>query len=166
MKYILLVGSNEEPRLWYIKKSIEMISEISQILSASSLYESEAWGFRSYPFLNICVEIDTYLYPKTFLKFLKRVETFLGRFAKVSFSSSFFYEPRPIDVDIIFWEGGVFEDEELVIPHPLAHRRKFVLLPLAEMWGDFVHPVIGETIIQILQKVDDDSFVYKVGRLL
>jgi 2-amino-4-hydroxy-6-hydroxymethyldihydropteridine diphosphokinase len=164
MIYFISLGSNEEPRIWFLKKAIEFISEISQIEKISSIYESEAWGFSGYPFLNICMKINTDLPPKSLLNFFKRIETILGR--KISKDPLFpGYSDRPIDIDIIFWEKGVYEDEEIIIPHPLAHKRKFILIPLTEIEENLIHPIFSKSILELLEEIDDDTWVIKLKNL-
>ncbi len=165
MKYWLSIGSNEEPREWFLRKAVEIILELANVEKVSRVYESEPWGFDAYPFLNICVKIDTELPPKSLFKFLKRIEVMLGREEKGTFTSRFMFEPRPVDIDIVFWEGGIFEDEEITIPHPMTHRRKFVLIPLIDMGEDIVHPIIKKRLTEILAEIDDTSWIEVFGEL-
>ncbi|MCS7212878.1 MAG: 2-amino-4-hydroxy-6-hydroxymethyldihydropteridine diphosphokinase [Candidatus Calescibacterium sp.] len=162
MKYWISIGSNIEPRLWYIRKALEIISEIAEIKKVSSVYESESFGFESHDFLNICSLIETDLMPETLVRFFKRVETMLGRDPKTTYASRFFYEPRPVDIDVIFWEQGTYEKGDIVIPHPQSHRRKFVLIPLIEMREDIVHPTLMKRLSEILSEIEDDSWIIKV----
>lgn len=164
MIYFISLGSNEEPRTWFLRKAIEFISEISQIEKVSSLYESEPWGFSGYPFLNMCLKINTELPPKSLLNFFKRIEMILGR--KIS-KDPFFqgYSDRPIDIDILFWEKGIYDDEEITIPHPLAHKRKFILIPLAEIEENLIHPIFLKSISDLIEEIDDDTWVIKLKNL-
>ncbi len=163
VRYWLSIGSNEEPRTWYIKKSIEMLSEICEIEKISAIYESESWGFPSYSFLNLCVRVKSKFPPKSFLALLRKIEVIMGRRASRMYEK--IWEKRPIDIDIIFWEGGIYEDEELKIPHPLAHMRKFVLIPLIEMGEDLIHPEIKKRISELLQIIKDETWIIKVAEL-
>lgn len=163
MKYWLSLGSNIEPRIWYVKKALEFISELSQVLKVSPVYESESFGFDSYDFINVCALIDTDLMPETLLKFLKMIEVRLGRDIVNTYSSRFFFRPRPIDIDIILWENGKYEKEGVItIPHPEFHKRKFVLIPLIEMGEDVFHPTIMKRLSQILSEIDDTSWIIKI----
>jgi deoxyguanosine kinase len=72
------------------------------------------------------------------------------------------FSDRPIDIDIIFWEGGFYEDETITIPHPLAHKRKFVLIPIIEMDEDIIHPTFSKRLSEILQEIDDDSWIIRL----
>lgn len=162
MKYWISIGSNIEPRLWYIKKTLLLISEFAEIKKISPVYETESFGFESYDFLNVCALIDTELMPETLMKFFKRVETLLGREIRNTYTSRFFYYPRPIDIDIIFWENGIYEGADLIIPHPNSHRRKFVLIPLIEMGEDIVHPILLKRLSEILVNLHDTSWIKKI----
>jgi 2-amino-4-hydroxy-6-hydroxymethyldihydropteridine diphosphokinase len=110
------------------------------------------------------MKINTDLPPKSLLNFFKRIETILGR--KISKDPLFpEYSDRPIDIDIIFWEKGVYEDEEIIIPHPLAHKRKFILIPLTEIEENLIHPIFSKSILELLEEIDDDTWVIKLKNL-
>lgn len=162
MRYWISIGSNIEPRLWYIKKSLEFISEVADIEKLSSVYETEAVGFESENFYNLCAVINTELMPETLMRFFKRVEMFLGRSPKTTYISKLFFDQRTADIDIIFWEKGIYESENVIIPHPYLHKRKFVLIPLIEMGEDIVHPILAKKLSEILSELEDDSWIIKV----
>lgn len=163
MKYWISVGSNIEPRIWYIRKVMEFISEIASVEKVSAIYETEAVGFDSPSFINVCALIDTELMPETLMRFFKRIEILLGREPKRTYSSRFFYDARPADVDIIFWEHGVYASENVIIPHSHSHLRKFVLVPMIEMGEDIVHPTLERRLSEILEQTDDTSWIIKIA---
>ncbi len=152
----LLIGSNEGDRGQLISKAIHSIrSEIGNVLKASSLYETEPWGFQSKnSFLNQAISIETNFSPKELLQKIIQIEKNLGRLR-----NSDTYESRLIDIDILFYENLLVDETELQIPHPQLHKRKFTLIPLSEIASDFIHPVFEERIDVLVNKCDDTSSV-------
>jgi len=150
--YILL-GSNLGDRVRNLQAAREQInSRIAQIIKVSSLYQSESWGFETTDiFLNQVIEAKTDLDPDTLLDQLLNLETLLGR----KRHGHGFYTSRLIDLDILFYENLIISKNGLVIPHPLLHKRRFVLTPLGEIAPDWVHPVFNKNINELLQECDD-----------
>jgi 2-amino-4-hydroxy-6-hydroxymethyldihydropteridine diphosphokinase len=144
IKVYLGLGSNIGNRKDNLCKAIVMISgNIGSVVNISSLYESEAWGYKSEnAFLNAAVEVQTNMYPDEILRDIKHIESMLGREEK----SGEAYEDRPIDIDILFYGNYIFETEVLTVPHPQLEKRKFVLAPLAEIAPEFIHPVLNKKI--------------------
>ncbi len=101
-------------------------------------------------FLNAAVVMETNLSPSGLLKSLNAIELKHGR---DDLTSRVKWGPRPLDLDIIFYDSLVYDEEDLVIPHPLMHERWFVLKPLAEIVPDWVHPILGLTVVQMLDNV-------------
>jgi len=94
------------------------------------------------------VKCETNLEPESLLKRLKQLEVQLGR------EQSFRWGPRLIDIDILFYNDLILESESLTIPHPRLHERAFVLVPLADIAPDFIHPVLKKTIKELRKAVD------------
>ena len=117
--------------------------------AASPVYETQPWGYTDQPsFLNQVIEARTELPPVELLAFLKRLETQLGRQPSVR------YGPRLIDLDILLYGDLVMESQALTIPHPRLSERAFVLVPLADLAPDIIHPITRKTIHQLAQEVD------------
>ena len=122
----------------------------------SSIYDTEPVGVINQPrFLNLVCQVYTTLAPAALLALAKGFELKLGRAHGKSNA------PRPIDIDILFYGDQVMETPELVIPHPRLTERAFVLIPLAEIAPDLVHPVSGKTIRELLQGLADTQGVRK-----
>ncbi|MGI6319391.1 MAG: 2-amino-4-hydroxy-6-hydroxymethyldihydropteridine diphosphokinase [Bacteroidales bacterium] len=154
---VVLFGSNSGDRLHYVKKAIQQIeAEIGKITNISPLYESEPWGFDDETwFINGVLIVETELEAENVLSKLLSIENSLGRRR----TDSERYESRTIDLDILFYNEIILESENLVIPHPRLHKRRFTLLPLNYLLPDFVHPKLNKTIGQILDNCDDKGEV-------
>ncbi len=136
----LLLGGNSGNRKQYIESAPQHIEDtIGHILERSSLYETERWGFSAETaFLNQVIHVETLLTPNETLKQLQVIEKQLGRTTQSSV-----YESRVIDIDILMFDGLSLDEQNLQIPHPRMHLRKFALVPLAEIAGSIVHPVLN-----------------------
>jgi len=136
-----------------IQKIIKHVGELS---CESALYESEPWGFEaSKNFLNKVIEISTNMDPLDLLRFLLSIEKELGR----KRNSGVSYASRGIDIDILFLDDLVISSQELIVPHPRLHQRRFTLMPLSEQWPNLKHPTIGLTIKELLINCKDEGFV-------
>jgi 2-amino-4-hydroxy-6-hydroxymethyldihydropteridine diphosphokinase len=120
-----------------------------QVQRISRLYETEPWGYADQPrFLNMALVAKTDLPPLALLDYLKEVETALGR------QPAFRNAPRPLDLDIIFYDNLEYADERLQIPHPRLRGRGFVLAPLPDIAAEYLHPILGLSVVQLLTEVD------------
>ncbi len=154
MRHIVYIalGTNLGDRLANLNAAAEALSSKMRLLKASPIYETEPWGIREQPmFLNQVICLETDLAPLELLAFLKGLEGRLGRQPGERFG------PRLIDLDILFYDDLVLEAPPLSIPHPRMLGRAFVLVPLADLAPDLVHPGVGKSIAQLLTECDSSG---------
>ncbi len=151
----LLLGSNEGNRLEMTQKAISLIeNQLGKLQNKSSLYETEAWGKKDQPdFLNQVVEVFTSYNAMETLQICKKIEVDLGRVKNEKWGQ------RTIDIDLLFWNNSIISDENLKLPHPQIENRNFVLIPMMEIAGEFVHPTLLKTIEEIFDECSDDCEV-------
>lgn len=152
----LLLGSNlgdRETNLGMARSLIE--NSLGTIIQSSSIYESAAWGKEDQPdFLNQVIKIQTQINPHALLEKLAWAETSLGRLREVKWGE------RIIDIDILFYENEIIEEEKLTIPHPGIPIRRFTLLPLSEIAPDLIHPLLKKSIRELLDECEDPLKVW------
>lgn len=158
IRTFLLLGSNEGDRTRLLRDARARIQSLAgAIVKASSLYQTTAWGnTEQAPFLNQVIEIETVLEPLDLLATLQKIEIELGRVRKEKWG------PRPIDIDILFYGDVVMSTPMLSIPHPGTPERRFTLVPLTEIAGELVHPVLKKTMSELLASCKDALLVEKV----
>jgi len=145
----LSLGTNLGDRAANLRSAIAMLTPAVRVARESPIYETAPWGFEDQPnFLNMVIEAETDLAPLDLLKYLKALENELGR------EPTFRYGPRLIDLDILFYDDLILQKPELTIPHPHLHERVFVLIPLADLAPNFIHPVFQKTIQQLLDSIN------------
>lgn len=154
---LILIGSNQGQRELTISQSIKMLAErCGEVVLLSSLYETEPWGFiAEQNFLNQVVALDTEMNPYDLLRELLMIEKELGR-KRHDVEG---YESRPIDLDILYYDDMIINDDDLILPHPRLHKRRFALMPLCDIAADFIHPVFKRSNRELLNECEDISEV-------
>jgi 2-amino-4-hydroxy-6-hydroxymethyldihydropteridine diphosphokinase len=148
MNLYLGLGANIGDRQNNILRAIDLINEmVGSVTEKSSFHETVPWGFDSdNTYLNAALEVQTSLTPGEVLSKTQEIESLIGRKNKTSDGN---YEDRPIDIDILIFGSIILNSPGLIIPHPLMHKRLFVLDPFAEIAPQAVHPVLKMTIEEI-----------------
>jgi deoxyguanosine kinase len=159
----LSLGSNRGRKLNNLQEAIYEIAEsIGAIHKISSVYKTDSWGFKGDDFYNICITVSTYLPPEELLKNILNIETKLGR--KRDQNNK--YTNRKIDIDILLFDDEIVFSKNIIIPHPRMLDRKFVLVPLAEIAGNTLHPIEKKTLTICLNNTIDTSEIHKISSKL
>ena len=158
-RVFLLLGTNlgnRSENLLVARQHLQIT--VGRIIEASSIYETAAWGNTAQQsFLNQVVSIETMLTPAEVLSEVLSIEAQMGRVREIKWG------PRIIDIDILFFEDIIISSETLTIPHPALHERRFTLVPMAEIAGEFIHPVLQKNILDLLRVCRDQLPVTKVN---
>ncbi|GAB4291144.1 MAG: 2-amino-4-hydroxy-6-hydroxymethyldihydropteridine diphosphokinase [Marinilabiliales bacterium] len=155
---ILITGSNLGNRKQNLDDAKNHIEQIYKITVTSSIYESEPWGYNdSTNYLNQIIVIKTNNNPQKILSDILEIEKKMGRIREGNY-----YTARIIDIDILFYENEIINTHDLKIPHPQLHKRKFVLLPMIELFPGWIHPILKKTVTELLEICEDNSQVIKI----
>ncbi len=147
----LSLGSNVGDRTDNLKNAINSIENlVGKVNKISKFYENPAIGFDGDNFVNICIEVVTYLSPNELLNSLLNIENEYGRRRLKSGE----YSSRIIDIDIIFYEDLIINQNGLVIPHPRMQSRHFVLIPMCDLNPNFIHPILGLETSKLLDELE------------
>ena len=153
-KIHISIGSNLGDKLKNIEKAIELIHlRIAIIQSISSIYKTEAVGFKGDDFLNVCISIFSNDLPTDIMQTLLDIESDLGRLR----NNKNKIESRTIDIDILLVEDLILNTALLQVPHPKMHERKFVLTPLLEIDPKINHPIRKESISDMLRSSNNSK---------
>ncbi|MEG3308104.1 2-amino-4-hydroxy-6-hydroxymethyldihydropteridine diphosphokinase [Streptococcus suis] len=156
MKHLayLSIGGNMGNRQAYLQAALDKLASHPdcRLGLVSPIYETPAWGKTDQAdFLNLACQVYTDLSAQDFLSVCQQIELDLDRVRIEKWGQ------RTIDLDIIFWDEQVIEEENLIVPHPYAHERAFVLLPLADIAADYRHPGLGQRVEELVSNLGDTS---------
>ncbi|HUI65389.1 MAG TPA: 2-amino-4-hydroxy-6-hydroxymethyldihydropteridine diphosphokinase [Bacteroidota bacterium] len=157
-RVFLGIGSNIGERDRYLNRAAQEVAKIAgtRLVWCSSVYETDPYGKTDQPkFLNAAAEIETPLAPGELMGELRRIEGALGR------TPGERWAPREIDIDILLYDGLVYSDPVVTVPHPDLERRRFALVPLREIAPDLVHPVNGMTVEEMASACAESGRVVK-----
>ena len=142
------VGSNEGDRLSLVSRALQLLGRSPgiRLVQMATIQETEPFGGPPQgPYANTVVEVETALSPSELLRVTQAIERQLGRRpAMVRWA------PRPIDLDLLLYDALVLREAGLELPHPRLHERRFVLEPLAQLAPDLLHPVLKQSMSQLL----------------
>jgi 2-amino-4-hydroxy-6-hydroxymethyldihydropteridine diphosphokinase len=151
------LGSNQGDRELNLLRAVAEIGKLpgSRITALSGFYDTEAVGpIVQDPFLNAVLRIETSLTPNDLLSELQRIETETFRRKRTVPQG-----PRSMDLDILLFDELVLEGGDLTIPHPRLHERRFVLVPLAEIAPETIHPLLKKSCVQLLDQLESTDRV-------
>ena len=156
-KTYLLLGSNMgNSRASLSKAVIQIEKQIGSVIRQSALYSTAAWGNTQQPdFLNQVIIVETKLSARQTMQTILHIEQIMGRIRTVKNA------PRNIDIDILFFNKEIIQDNDLCVPHPQIPNRRFVLVPLNELSPNLKHPILGKTVHQLLNNCPDKLIVKK-----
>ncbi|MGQ7366290.1 2-amino-4-hydroxy-6-hydroxymethyldihydropteridine diphosphokinase [Streptococcus suis] len=162
MKHLayLSIGGNMGNRQAYLQAALDKLAShpACQLGLVSNIYETPAWGKTDQAdFLNLACQVYTDLSAQDFLSVCQNIEQELDRVRIEKWGQ------RTIDLDIIFWDEEKIQEEDLIVPHPYAHKRAFVLLPLADIARDFCHPILGQKVEELVRNLGDTSNIKKIS---
>lgn len=159
----LSLGSNIGDRVGYIQQATSLLKSYPEIniVATSSFYETEPWQMDSDKwFVNAVIQISTTFSPQELLKECQKIEGILGR-ERIEGEQK--YKDRTIDIDIIFYDNLVLNTPELTIPHKHFHKRVFMIIPMLEIAEDFVHPLLGKSVEELYDLIENPEMVYLYG---
>jgi len=150
----LSLGSNLGNKFENLQLALNLIAEkMGVIVKISHIYKTASWGFESEEFYNICIQVSTSLNPENILIAIQETELSLGR----NRTSEKGYQARTIDIDVLLFDNEIIFSKELIVPHKEMLKRKFVLVPLAEIAPNFIHPIEKQRISVCLENCTDNS---------
>ncbi|MBC9795013.1 2-amino-4-hydroxy-6-hydroxymethyldihydropteridine diphosphokinase [Sinomicrobium weinanense] len=160
----LSIGSNLGNKIQNLQNAISRLEKDNRlkVVSCSKVYQTPAWGFTGDDFLNACIATETTFEPLDLLYHILETEKSLGRVRTEEKG----YQPRTVDIDILFYEDEIIKSDELMVPHPRIPNRRFVLQPLSDIAPGKVHPELQKTVTQLLEECADNSDISVTGHKL
>ncbi len=159
----LSLGTNQGNKLENLQKAIDNIAQkAGAILKVSSIYKTKSWGFDGDDFYNTCLKVSTYHPPEKLMQILLNIEKNLGRTRNTANT----YVNRNIDIDILLFDDEIIFSKTLIVPHSKMLERKFVMVPLAEIAGNSMHPIAKKTISFCLQNCNDATEIRLINEQL
>lgn len=159
----LSLGSNMGDRIGFVQQAASLLGldEKITIVRSSSFYETEPWNMNTQVwFVNAVVEIKTQYSPKELLEVCQRIEKQLGRSRDNENNN---YQDRTIDIDILFYNKDIINEEDLTIPHKYVHLRAFTLVPMMELNAEFIHPILNKSIAEMHNDLENPEMVFLYG---
>lgn len=156
----IALGSNLGDRELNLLRGVAELGKIAgaRVVALSGFYETEAVGGPDQSdFINAVVQMETALPPRQLLAELQRIENEVFRRVR-----TLRWGPRTMDLDILFYGALIMAEDDLTIPHPRLHERRFVLEPLAEIAPEFVHPLLNRSVAELLERVEGHERVTKI----
>ncbi len=153
------IGSNMGDPRSNCLNAVERIGRVNgcRITGLSGLYMTEPVGVEGQDwYVNGVASVDVDMPARSLLECLLAIETEMGRVKNGHWSS------RIIDLDILLFSREIIHEKCLIVPHPLMHQRRFVLAPMADMAPDLIHPSIGKSMIELLQKIPENDQAIKL----
>lgn len=148
----LSLGSNIGNKRKNLLEAIRKIGELenTEVVKSSTILETEPFGYLEQDnFLNACLEVKTLMTAQKFLKEILQIELDMGRVREIKWG------PRIIDIDILFYDKEIIEEDNLAVPHPWICEREFVLDPLSEIAPNYIHPLEKKTITMLARKLKE-----------
>jgi deoxyguanosine kinase len=151
----IILGANQSNPARVVDAAIRLIEwNVGVVIKSSKSYKTPPWGYKSInPYLNKAIIVDSILDEIKLMETLLRIEKVLGR----KRGSESGYSDRMIDLDVLYIDSQIIESEVLQVPHPRLHLRRFCLLPLQELNGEWMHPVLNKNVNEMLDQCIDDG---------